>query len=1106
MSFVTLCNMKKISCLRLRFLKMMQVIFLKVTILNWTFNNIINMHDRIQKVASCLSKVKAAMAAVLLLMVVGTGTALAQQSGKTITGKVLDENNQPMPGVTIIVDGTTNGTMTGSDGTFTLGGVPSGATVIVSCIGYTDQVLPEGKSNYVVSLVPDSEMLEETVVVAFGQQKKLSVTGAISTVASADLRKTTSTRLDNALAGRVTGLTSMQSGGGQPGVDGATMYLRGAATTNGKSPLILVDGVERDNIRTIDMNEVESISVLKDASATALYGVQGANGVILIQTRKGQKGKAQLNISVDQSWTSFTKEPSRLHSWEYCELRNEALMNDSQAPEFSEETIAKFRNPLLGLDPSSPDYDNQVAIRKAVYCDNDYYRMYLKSNTPQTRANANISGGTDFVNYFVNVGYIHQGGNLNTESPDYLGYDPQCYMNRLSLRSNLDFHITKNLTASLNIASYAENVNMPAVGDLYRGDQSWMITDIIYQSQTILPISPGPVTDPRFGGVSDGVVGYNYLDRSAYEIINRRGFHTNKRKNLNTQFSVNWDLGELVTKGLSVNGMAAYDTYNIGVLEGRKKERVYNVRVDYDSETLSYSSSNGDKIEPLTMTSSRLSNYQIYVQGSINYARTFGKHNVTAMATAYRRFWEGTSADIPYNVLGTAARATYSFDDRYLVEGNLGYNGSEQFAPSKRFGLFPSGSIGWIASNESFLKGNKYLTWLKFRASYGLVGNDSMGGLRFLYQDDNKIQSGNGFVQGLGGKIVKEGLIGNKSITWELSKKMNLGVEIGLFKDFRINVDYFTEKRDQILLKRRTVPSFQGVSSDYIPRVNMGKVDNHGVDVEVSYSHTFNRDFSISSRVNFGFNDNTAIELDEPMRSEEYAYQYHEEGFRLGQEFGYLIDWDSPGNGYFTSQDEIDSYYPYGFGGKPRVGDFVYKDVNGDGVIDQKDLSPIGYSTTVPGLNYGISLGLNFKGIDFNVLFSGLGRYSKYYSGQGVVEWTKQGTYFDWTRNGWTEERYKNGEKITYPAISTTKTVSHTENDFFIQNRSFLRLKNIELGYTLPERFLSKVGVKALRVYVSGQNLFVWDNLRITHIDPEQNNSYGYPITKNVTLGLNINF
>ena len=1062
------------------------------------------MHERIQKVASCLTRVKAAIAAVLMLMVVGTGTAFAQKTGRTITGKVLDENNQPMPGVTIIVDGTTNGTMTGTDGTFSLGGVPSGATVIVSCIGYTEQILPEGKSNYVVSLVPDSEMLEETVVVAFGQQKKLSVTGAISTVASADLRKTTSTRLDNALAGRVTGLTSMQSGGGQPGVDGATMYLRGAATTNGKSPLILVDGVERDNIRTIDMNEVESISVLKDASATALYGVQGANGVILIQTRKGQKGKAQLNISVDQSWTSFTKEPSRLHSWEYCELRNEALQNSGEKAAFSEETIAKFKNPLLGLDPSSPDYENQVALRKAVYCDNDYYRMYLRSNTPQTRANANISGGTDFVNYFVNVGYIHQGGNLNTESPDYLGYDPQCYMNRLSLRSNLDFHITKNLTASLNIASYAESVNMPAVGDLYNGSQSWMITDLIYQCQTILPISPGPTTDSRFGVESGGIVGYNYLDRSAFEIINRRGFHTNKRKNLNTQFSVNWDLSELVTKGLSINGMAAYDTYNNGSFEGRKKEQVYNVNVDYNNETLSYSSSN-TKVEPLTMYSSRTSNYQIYTQASINYARKFGKHDVTAMATAYRRFWEGTSADIPYNVLGTAARATYSFDDRYLVEGNLGYNGSEQFAPSKRFGLFPSGSVGWIASNESFLKNNKYLTWLKFRASYGLVGNDSIGSKRFLFQDDIQVVSGGSYVGGLGGNTISEGLLGNKNITWELSKKMNIGVEIGLFKDFRLNVDYFTENRDQILISRQTVPGFQGVSASNIPKVNMGKVDNHGLEIEASYSHSFNRDFSFSVKGNLGFNDNKLIEYDEPMRSEEYAYQYRQEGFRLGQAWGYLIDWDSPGKGYFTSKEEIENYPKYGFG-SPRVGDFVYKDVNGDGVIDDKDLSPIGYSTTIPGLNYGLTFGLNYKGIDFNVLFSGLGRYSMYYSGQGVVEYTKNGTFFEWTRNAWTEERYKNGEKISYPALSTAQTVSHTTNDFFIQNRSFLRLKNIELGYTLPEKFLSMVGVKSLRVYVSGQNLFVWDKLRITHLDPEQNNAYGYPITKNVTLGLNVNF
>ncbi len=389
--------------------------------------------------------------------------------------------------------------------------------------------------------------------------------------------------------------------------------------------------------------------------------------------------------------------------------------------------------------------------------------------------------------------------------------------------------------------------------------------------------------------------------------------------------------------------MAAYDTYNRGILEGLEQEQFYYANVDYKNDSLSYSLHERDTF-PLTMSSWRSSNYQLYVQGSVNYARTFGKHNVTGMVTAYRKYWETTDPEIPYNVIGTAARATYSFDDRYLVEANLGYNGSEQFAPSKRFGLFPSASLGWIASNESFLKDNEYITWLKFRGSYGLVGNDFMGGLRFLFQDNIEVGGGTN-VSGLGGHTISEGLLGNKSITWELSKKMNFGVELGLFKDFRINFDYFTENRDQILISRQTIPSFQGVSSSYIPKVNMGVVKNHGYEIEASYSHSFNKDFSLSVKGNFGFNDNEVVELDEPMRSEEYAYQYRTEGFRLGQAWGYLIDWNSPGKGYFTSQEEIDNYYDYGFGGKPRVGDFVYKDVNGDGVIDDKDLSPIGYST-----------------------------------------------------------------------------------------------------------------------------------------------------------------
>ena len=1057
-------------------------------------------HDKIQN-KSCFSSLRAAIAVVLVLLTTGANLAFAQN--RTITGTVIDENNQPFPGVSIYVDGSTNGTMTNDDGSFTLGNVPSNAVIVVSCIGYLEQRLEPGKTSYSIKLVPDNDILEESVVVAFGQQKKVSVTGSIATVSSKDLRKTTTTRLDNALAGRVTGLTSMQAGGGQPGVDGATMYLRGAATTNGKSPLILVDGVERDNIRTIDMNEVESISVLKDASATALYGVQGANGVILIQTRRGQKGKAQLSMTFDQSWTSFTKEPERLHSWDYCVLRNEALVNDGLQPAFTQEVIDKYKNPLLGLDPSAPDYEQQAAMRKVIYPDNDWYRMYLKKNTPQTRVNANISGGTDFVNYFLNVGYIHQGGNLNTEDPKQLGYDPQCYMNRLSLRSNLDFHITKSLTASLNLASYAENVNMPASGELYGYDQSWMMSDIIYQCQTIVPISPGPVTMKEFG-IDDGyTIDYNYLDRSAFEIINRRGFVTNKRKNLNSQFSLNWDLSELVTKGLSLNGLVAYDTYNKGVTEGLKQGRLYYANVDYDTDTMSYSAKSENET-PLWLRYSTSSNYQVYIQGAINYNRKFGKNDVGAMVTAYRKYWETEGAEIPYNIIGTAARLTYSYDDRYLAEVNLGYNGSEQFAPGKRFGLFPSASLGWIVSNESFLKNNEILTWMKFRGSYGIVGNDSMGGSRFLYQDNIQVGGGTS-TGGLGGQTISEGLLGNKNLTWELAKKMNVGFEIGFIKDFRVVFDYYTENRDQILISRQTIPIFQGISLGNIPKVNMGIVENHGFEVEAGYSHDFKNGFGFSLKGNMGYNKNKVIEYDEPQRTEDYAYRYRTEGFSLGQAWGYLIDWDSPGKGYFTSQEEIDNYYSYDFG-TPRPGDFVYKDVNGDGVISDKDLSPIGYSTSIPGINYGVTLGLNYKGFDFNVLFQGLANYSKYFTGQGVVEYTKQGTYYGWTRNAWTQERYENGETISYPALSNGQTVSHLQNDFFIMNRSFLRLKNVEFGYTLPSKLLSRAGVKGLRIYVSGQNLAVFDNLRIKHIDPEQDNNYGYPITKNVSVGVNVNF
>ena len=1068
-------------------------------------------HDKILT-ASCLSKMRAAIAAVLLLLVAGSGTLALAQRGRTVTGRVVDENNQPFPGVTVMVEGTTNGTMTNVDGTFRLDNVPASATVVVSCVGYKTQRFTGAQSPLNVQLVSDNEMLNETVVVAFGQQKKATVTGAIATVSTTELRKTTSTRLDNALAGRVTGLTSMQSGGGQPGRDGATMYLRGAATLNGKSPLILVDGVERaDGIRTLDMNEVESISVLKDASATGLYGVRGANGVILIQTRRGEKGKPNLSISFDQSFSEFTVQPERTHSWEYMQLRNEALVNSGSVPAYSDELIEKFKNPLFGLTGNEENYAQLKKMREYLYCDNDYYSMMFRRFTPQSRLSANISGGTDNVNYFLNIGYIHQNGNLKTLSVDELGYNPQSFMNRFSLRSNIDFHLTKDFTISLNLASYTEDVNMPCVGPMYGGDENWMMRDLIYQATCVTPISIGPTTISEFGVDDGAVVHQSWMDRPAYECMNYRGFRTDTKKNLNSTLALNYDLSNLITKGLSVNAQVSYDTYNIGVLEGAKTVALYLPVVDYANDTMSYALATQNP-SPLSLSHSRSSNYVIYGQASINYARKFGKSDIGAMVTAYRRYWESSGAAIPYNLIGTAARLTYSYDERYLAEVNMGYNGSEQFAPANRFGFFPSAAVGWIASNESFLKDNPVLTWLKFRYSYGMVGNDSMGGDRFLYQDDIQVGGGQGQGgAGLGGHTISEGLLGNKELKWELAKKQDFGVEIGLFKDFRVNFDYFTENRDQILISRKTIPSFQGLPLGNVPKVNMGVVENHGFEVELKYSHDFNRDYGININTNFGFNDNKVIEYDEVNRGEEYAYPFRTEGFRLGQQWGYLIDWDTPGHGYFTSQEEIDDYQAnvaaYG-SGVPRVGDFIYKDVTGDGVIDDKDISPIGYSGSIPGINFGVNIGAQLKNFDFNILFSGLGRYSKNYNGsQNVVEYIYQGTYYDYHKNAWTVERYQNGEKITYPALSTGESTSHRANDFFIQNRSFVRLKNVEIGYNLPSRLFTKVGVKGLRVYVSGQNLHYWSKCHFaTHLDPETNDPIGYPLPKTMMLGFNINF
>ncbi len=1022
---------------------------------------------------------------------------------KTIKGKVSDNKGLPLPGVTIIVKGTTIGTVTDADGNFSLD-VPVTTEILqFSFVGMKlQEVILDGQTELNIVLEEEMADLEEVVVIGYGVQKKISVTGAVSAVQTEELTQSSAATLDNALAGKLPGLTSVQSGGGQPGMDDATIYLRGAATLNGTSPLILIDGVPRSNIRTLDMHEVASVSILKDASATAVFGVRGANGVILITTKRGEKGKSELSINAEQSFTSFTKEPERLHSWEYMALRNEAYKNDGEAPAFSDELIEKYRNPLIGLDPNDPDYEEKASVRQYIYPDHDYYREFISKYTPSTRVNANLTGGTEKLSYFMNAGFLHQGGNLNTEPKSVLGYDPSSKMDRWTFRVNVDYKISESLTALLNLGTYIEQVNMPNVGAMYGNDNSWMMRDLFYQAKCILPITPGPTTIAGFGYSPGQIVDPGYMDRSAFEIMNRRGYRRDVRSNLNSSMGINWDLGKLVTKGLSVKGLVSYDAYAGTTLEGSKSERLYLANINYETDELSYSVKR-DTESPLSVSKSALTYYNINIQGSVNYTQSFGKNNVEAMFLAQRDFWDH-GKEIPHNVLGISARTSYNFDSRYFVEFDMGYNGSEQFSPNKRFGFFPAFSGGWVLSNEEFLKENSTLTFLKLRFSYGKVGNDKMGNKRFLYLDDTQITGGPLGSLGNGQKVV-EGIRGNKNLTWESAWKRNAGIDFQLFDNLHGAFDYFIEHRKDILISRNTVPTFQGVYLSNIPVQNMGIVHNRGYEIELSYNKKIKDDLSFMIKGNFSYNRNKVINNDEVKRDETYAYATRSEGYSLGQNWGYKIDWEDNG-GYWISEDQIaSSGLSYDFG-NPRVGDFKYVDMNNDGVINDKDMVPVG-NPSIPRINYGATLNVNYKDFDLSVFVQGVGQYSSFRSWQGVYEFVLQGTYYDYHRTAWTQERFLNGDKITYPALSTHSNTNHVTNDFFIMNRSFTRLKNVELGYTLKKsNYLTMLGINKLRVYVSGQNLFVWDNQRLGGLDPENNDPIGYPVTRMINFGANITF
>lgn len=1064
------------------------------------------------------------LSVVAILLALACGEANAQSV--TVKGVVKDSHGEPIVGASVVPQrNATSGTITDINGDFTLK-ANAKDTVVVTYIGFKTYKFV-ARANHMQNVVLEDETasVDEVVVVAYGTQKKTTVTGSVASADPKELRKSSAVNFENQLSGRITGLTSTQTGGGQPGRDAGTIYLRGVATTNGSSPLILIDGMTYSNIdtnpiSTIDPNEVESVSVLKDASATAVFGVRGANGVIIITTRRGNEGKAKLSVNYQQSFTSFTRYDKAIDSWDYMALKNEALTRDhwneagfdpATVGGYSQDVIDKFKNPLWGLDPSDPDYAAKAAERRYLYSNTNWLKKIFSSSVPQTKVNANVTGGTDRFKYFVNAGFIHQGGNLKTEKKSQLGYDPSSWMNRWNFRANMDYQMTRDLKAGLNLGSSISTTNMPSAG-LYNGnDETWMMSDIFYEAQIMLPMQAGPTVYPGKGVPSGSQVQPPIMDRSPFEVINRMGSRQRTDIEFTGQFTLDLDLSRYITKGLSIKGQVNYHNSGSRLTQGYKREITYQIVPDYENGTFTYAVLNPNE-QTLSYSTSSSSLFNINAQASINYNRTFDKkHTVTGLFLAQRDYWVYNAAAQPYNVLGFCARATYDYDNRYLAEVNMGYNGSEQFAPSKRFGFFPAFSLGWIVSNEKFMKSLTWLDNLKLRYSNGTVGNDQLGGSRFLYQDKITL-SGASYVGGLGTSAIRsinQGLLGNKSITWEKAHKQNFGFDVKVLNSLSLSFDYYTENRSDILISRHTIPAFQGYPLGNLPKVNMGKMKNHGIELEMQFDKNLTKDLHMSLKANFATNENKVTFYDEAQRTEDYVYRYRTQGYRLGQCWGYKIDYSKNG-GYYVSQEDIDSdNLKYSFG-TPRPGDFRYVDLNGDGTIDERDQAPIKYST-IPGITYGFNIGFSYKGFDFSCLFAGVGRYSRNYAtgdGQGVYENVKHGYFFNYQRTAWTPERWENHEKITYPALTAAggRSISQRANDFFIQDRSFLRLKNIELGYTLPKNLLAFAGVTNCHVYVSGLNLLLWDHLHTDHLDPEGNSSYSYPVTKNISFGCNITF
>ncbi len=1025
-----------------------------------------------------------------------TVTTILQQQKQTITGTILTgDTNEPAIGATVYLRNSTTGTVTDVNGKYSITVEGIGGVLEFSYIGYKKQeVAVTGQKTIDIVLQPDTEVLEEVVVVGYGSQKKESVVGAISTL---DVTKLTvpGSSISNALAGQLSGIVAM-SRSGEPGKNSAAdFYIRGVSSFKGTStPLVLVDGIERD-LDLVDTDDIASFSILKDASASAVYGVRGANGVILITTKKGSVGKPQVNVRTEFGFTQPTKRPQMLGSAEWAELYNEAYGSQYYSPE----DIEKYRT---NADPD-------------LYPNVDWFDALFDDMAANQRVNLNITGGSDIVKYYVSGAFYNE-SSIYKNAGNIYGYNPSIRYNKFNFRANVDLNLTKSTVVNFNLANIYEKSFGPGYGDT--DADIWSYTFMTSPNAFPVQYSDGKLSGPSS---DSGNNPWNMLAHSGY-----REQFWNSAQSL---IGVTQDIGELwkPLKGLTANIKFSWDAWNTTLQRRSKIESFYHARGRAEDGSLIYDRNDegiwipvhtGD--ENLSFLIGRSGTMTRYLEGSLTYNRVFNEiHRVGALLLYNQKIHTNTQAGsgddaLPYKNQGLAARATYAFKDTYFAEVNLGYNGSENFARGHRFGFFPAVAVGWMMSNEKwFQPATKVIDMLKLKASYGKVGNDDIGGQRRWVYESTIVNSGSwnyGSDGNQGGTGIRIGEVENLNASWEEALKINAGIEFSLFNKIRVQADYFREERSGIFLQRAGLPAIVGVST--IPYVNIGETLNQGFDATVEYTHQVNKDLMLTARGNFTFNRNELLNNDEP----DWEYKYQN---RIGKPFGSgssLQPFGLVAIGLFESQEEIDNSPVQNFG-EYRVGDIKYQDINGDGQIDSQDQIAIGY-TNLPEITYGFGGTAQYKNWDFNIFFQGVARTSFFLNGSSIRTPFSSGNM---ERAAINEDIYGNvwmstntpeqNANVTYPRLSMGSGGAGASNNsqsstWWLRDGSFLRLKSIEIGYSLPKSLLQKSFIKSLRFYAAGNNLLQFSPFKLW--DPEKGSSdgSGYPLNRMFSIGFNANF